>query len=331
MKNTPYNFIENYSRWKNIIQIHDNKKVLDLKTSSAKFKVTKESKIASAGSCFAQYVALHFKTMKFNYLEMEDCSENAGFFSANYGNIYTTRQLLEFFNRAYSDNVEISNFWISDNIYIDKFRHSQGPLVFQDDDQAILNLKNHLHSVRSVFKNADFFVYTLGLTEAWQEVDSGMTFPTCPGTVAGNFDVRNHVFKNFSFSEVKSDLEEFIEKLVIINPRIKIILTVSPVPLAATAINQNVAISNSYSKSVLRAVAGEVSSNFDNVDYFPSYELFSLPQFENLYDIDNRNPKKVAVDTAMTLFNQYFVEDSSLNYFLNQYKIICDESNYDKG
>lgn len=60
------------------------------------------------------------------------------------------------------------------------------------------------------------------------------------------------------------------------HPELRVLLAVSPEPLAATFRAVDVAEANAYSKSVLRAVAEEMRQRFDFVDYFPLYESVAL-------------------------------------------------------
>ena len=74
------------------------------------FRVTQETRIATAGSCFAQHVARYLVDEEFNYFVTETAhpvispdvarSFNYGTFSARFGNIYTARQLLQLAQRA---------------------------------------------------------------------------------------------------------------------------------------------------------------------------------------------------------------------------------------
>ena len=56
-------------------------------------------------------------------------------------------------------------------------------------------------------------------------------------------------------------------------PERKILLTVSPVPIGRTFTDEDVVVANSYTKGQLRAVAGQINMDFDNVIYWPSYEI----------------------------------------------------------
>jgi hypothetical protein len=74
-----------------------------------------------------------------------------------------------------------------------------------------------------------------------------------------------------------------------------VILTVSPVPLAATFTGRDVLVANMYSKSVLRAVAEEIRARFDFVDYFPSYESVMLSPRATTWEEDGVHVADAAV------------------------------------
>ena len=146
---------------------------------------------------------------------------------------------------------------------------------------------HHLKMVAQLLRMTDVFVFTFGLTEAWVCRDDGAVLPTCPGTIGGKFDAKRHVFHNFTFNEVLSDAEKFINLALDENPNIKFIFTVSPVPLTATATNDHVLSASVYSKSVLRAVCGELYNKYEMVDYFPSYELVASHPMRAVYYMPN--------------------------------------------
>jgi hypothetical protein len=123
----------------------------------------------------------------------------------------------------------------------------------------------------------DVFIFTLGLTEAWVDKRTNRVFPTAPGTIAGDFDPSIYEFKNFTYDEIHADFVEFLDLIRARNPDVRVILTVSPVPLTATATDNHVLVATTYSKSVLRAVAGSIAQSYPDVDYFPSYEMIASP------------------------------------------------------
>ncbi len=99
------------------------------------------------------------------------------------------------------------------------------------------------------------------------------------------------------------DLRAVIAVLRMVRADLRVILTVSPVPLTATATGGHVLSATTYSKSVLRAVAGELAATDPLVDYFPSYEIVAgLPFGPANYQKNLRNVSDAAVARVMDLF-----------------------------
>ena len=93
------------------------------------------------------------------------------------------------------------------------------------------------------------------------------------------------------------------------NPRARFIFTVSPGPLAATAENRSVLESTTYSKSVLRVAAEEVSRGTEDVAYFPSYEIVTGAHARGAYfEDDLRTVAAAGVDHVMRLFMKHYAD-----------------------
>lgn len=68
------------------------------------FQISPADAVATGGSCFAQHIARALRTNRFRYFVTESgpahlspeqaATANYGIFSARYGNVYTTRQLV---------------------------------------------------------------------------------------------------------------------------------------------------------------------------------------------------------------------------------------------
>jgi len=94
---------------------------------------------------------------------------------------------------------------------------------------------------------------------------------------------------------------------------VRVILTVSPVPLIATAEDKHVLVSNTYSKSALRVVADEVSRARDDVAYFPSYEIITgPPTASRYYAADLRSVLDVGVAHVMSIFSKHFLNQDAV-------------------
>jgi hypothetical protein len=143
----------------------------------------------------------------------------------------------------------------------------------------------------------------MGLTEAWQEMASGVEYAVCPGTVAGRFDAAVHGFVNRGFAGLMADMTAALRLMFRVNRQLKVLLTVSPVPLTATASGQHVLTASSHSKALLRAVASELVRAQSRVDYFPSYEIITHPAYRGRFFAPNlRSVLPEGVDHVMSQF-----------------------------
>jgi hypothetical protein len=280
--------------------------------------------VATAGSCFAQHIARRLKTSGYTYYVVEDghplgsdelkAEFGYGTFSARYANIYTARQLVQLFRRAFSQFSPLEDMWVDPNSgsYLDPLRPAIQPSGFSSPEELNADRAQHLTAVRRMFETLDYFVFTLGLTEAWVDRRDGTVFPVCPGVAGGSFDPTLFEFHNFSASEVVADLNWFAGALQEINPSAKIIFTVSPVPLAATARPEtHVLTATTYSKSVLRVAAEEVAHANAHAAYFPSYEIITGSFARGQYFAEDlRSVTEEGVDHVMKLFFKHVTEDS---------------------
>ena len=278
-----------------------------------RFIISKSDAVGVAGSCFAQHVGKQLRKNNFNVLDVElppaELSEETassfgyGIYSARYGNIYSPRQLLQLLRDCQDGTVRHEDIWVRDGRYYDALRPSVEPNGVGSLEEAVVLRQHHLRAVKELFARTDVLVFTLGLTEAWMNKTTGTIYPSCPGVIAGEFNPEEHAFINFGFEDIMADLVEIRSLLRRDKPALKILLTVSPVPLTATASGDNVLVATTYSKSVLRAACGSMISKFDDVDYFPSYEIIASPAARGyFYEPNMRSVNKNGVQHVMKTF-----------------------------
>lgn len=335
----PYRGLPRKNFWKNGVAGVSPFEIPDI--YSKKFAIAPGDGIAAAGSCFAQHVARRLRDSGYRYLDLDPAPFNMaaedaaahgyGLYSARYGNIYTARQLLQLVQRAYGDFTPVEPMWQHEGRFFDPFRPTIEPDGFASATEFRAALAHHLATVRQLIEQADLFVFTLGLTEAWIDRRDGSAYPVAPGTAAGRFDPDIHVFRNFTTSEVVADLRQFMDIARRVRPAMRFLLTVSPVPLVATATDQHVLVATTYSKSVLRAAAGELYQTDPGVDYFPSYEIITgIPARSMFFEPDLRSVHPRGVDVAMSHF---FKEHPALSQaapnaagaFVQEPDLVCDE------
>lgn len=316
--NHPYKSRPPRSHWRSVSQASHP---LDIDGWYTKKFPISGLRIGTAGSCFAQHIGRELREKQFRYIDMEPApailhpSAHAefgyGIYSARYGNVYTTRQLLQLLQRALGEFTPVETSWSCGGGQVDPFRPTIEPSPLQDVEEVDVMRKYHLGQVAKLFESIDVFVFTLGLTEAWIDARDGAVYPVAPGVAGGTFDPDIHKFINFAHHHVRADLEAFITRVRTINPAMRFLLTVSPVPLMATMTDQHVVAATMYSKSVLRAVAGVVAERYRFVDYFPSYEIIASPAMRGqFYNSDMRGVNRSGVEHVMRQFFKEHVPPS---------------------
>lgn len=275
---------------------------------SPKYPVGRDDRVVTAGSCFAQHIGRALRRNGFSWWDAEPAPKGLkdastfgyGVFSFRTGNIYTTALLRQWLQWAVRRDVS-AEVWEKDGRWYDPFRPAIEPEGFASEEELRAARLSTLNAIRRACR-ASVFVFTLGLTEAWTNKDSGVVYPACPGTLAGDFDPDQHVFVNYTAAQVARELRRAMVLARKINPDLRFLLTVSPVPLTATATDQHVMVATTYSKSVLRAVAGDFAQE-EGVDYFPSYEIITAPAFKGMFFEPNlREVRPEGVEFVMETF-----------------------------
>lgn len=307
----PYSSVTDKQVWKTAVASHNAFNINDIWTPKYDFGPT--DTFTTYGSCFAQHFSRSLLSRGLNWVNTEPApdimgADNAfkygyGIYSSRTQNIYTPTMLLQWLQMGLDTRLFIDEIWVQNNRCFDPIRPTVEPNGF-DSEQEMLNARRTtINSFIESIKQASVFVFTLGLTERWINSKSQMEYSICPGTAAGQYDKSLHQFDNLSFDSLRHALEQVIEMLRNINPSIKILLTVSPVPLVATYQDKHVLVSTIGAKSALRAVTDVVSLGKDYVDYFPSFEIISSFPFKGMfYEPNMRSVNPTGVEFVMNQF-----------------------------
>ena len=281
-----------------------------------RFPLDRSTGIATAGSCFAQHIGRHLVGAGCNVIDVEPApgrlpvGKRAAFgfslYSARYGNIYSVHRLLQLAQEALGSWTPHDICWERDGRFYDALRPGVEPQGLDTPEEVYLHRRQHLQRVRDLFGRMDVLVLTLGLTEAWRSRQHGTVYTMAPGVRSGVFDPDRYEFVNYGFIEIEAAFAAFLETLKALrNGRAvpKIILTVSPVPLAATASGTHVLQASTYSKAVLRSICGHLRTTHADIDYFPSYEIVVNPANRSgFFDDGLRQVTPRGVDAVMQIF-----------------------------
>lgn len=281
---------------------------------------TENPKISSVGSCFAQHVGRWLTKQGYSF--HQSTIETSQVSSFAFGNIYTPRCFLQWFdiideNKGFDAECAIH---FEKNRYYDLLRPSIYPNGFDRKEDLVEARVLAAKEMYQTLKNTDLLIFTLGLTESWKD-QNNVFYPSCPGVISGEFNETKYLFHNFTHDEICSDLQQLKSRLTSINPKINIILTVSPVPLTATMTNKHILVANQHSKSLLRTAASFMCDNYDNFEYFPSFELITAPSDNDFrFETNRRTVTPEAVNYVMGHFGSVLqrAEGHISNANLNQ-------------
>ena len=164
--------------------------------------------------------------------------------------------------------------------------------------------------VRSTLERTDVLILTLGLSEVWYDKITGE--PLWRALTESTYDPERHVFRIETVEKTLEWLECIEELRRKYLPKLKIVFTVSPIPLHTTFRPVSAIAANSVSKSVLRAAIDEfLRAHEDQLNselfYFPSYEMVTA-FFTDPFSEDNRHLAPIVPGSIVGFFAKHFCE-----------------------
>lgn len=269
--------------------------------------------VFTAGSCFAQHVHRALKEAGFAVIEAEPAPSGVpedvaarffyGTFSARYGNIYNPRQFGQLLAEASGSFTPAHPVWSREGRFYDAIRPNVDPGGFASPEAVAMARADHLAAVAEGIKRAAVVVFTLGLHETWEDRATSTVYPTAPGVIADAPDGADISFVSMCHDEIVADVRGFLAHLRGLNRDVKLLLTVAPGPLVATAGGGHVLVASTAGKAILRASADTLVRSDPGIDYFPSYEIITNPAAKGAYYAPNlRNPTPRGVFVVMSQF-----------------------------
>jgi FkbH-like protein len=248
----------------------------------AAFRLSPGTLVVSAGSGFARHLPEYLRQHGLTYLVTESAHPivpkamaiacGYGEYSARYGDIYTSRHLLQLVRRARGVFQPYDDRWELDGRYFDPFRPSIQPEGFASEREFEAERCQHLAAVRQAFERMDVFVVTLRDTSAWASTVDGAVYPLQRSEVVSAYDPHRYERIELSTLDVIADLTALLTELRGLNAGVRLVLTTSP-ERTTTGLTGNSG-SETRSKAVLRAALREVAG-LPGVAYFPAYEVLT--------------------------------------------------------
>ena len=162
--------------------------------------------------------------------------------------------------------------------------------IFANLNQAVAQGSKALHE-------AEWVILTFGT--AWVYEHDGRVVANCHKQPAKEFERRR-----LSVAEIVERYKTLFEGVLRDK---RVILTVSPVRHLGDGLQEN-----SLSKAILRLAVEQLCEQFDNVHYFPSYEILidDLRDYR-YYAEDLAHPSKMAVEYVWERFCEYALTDKA--------------------
>lgn len=160
---------------------------------------------------------------------------------------------------------------------------------------------------RRIFDETEVFILTLGLSEIWYDKATGEPF--WKAIPKEDFDAARHGFRVLGVAENLENLERVRALIRAHRPDASIVLTLSPVPLAATFRPVSCITANAVSKASLRMAIDELMrahGDDERLFYFPSYEMI-VSFLPDAYQDDLRHPTRAAVAQVMRAFQKAYL------------------------
>jgi len=249
--------------------------------------ISAATRVVAIGSCFARYFILWLAEHGFND-SMPQSPYNALLrFSSQ---LESPASIAQQFRWAFGELDDKTVLWIDKN-----------KEVFEASEER-------RQLVRDTLLATDVLILTLGLSEVWYDRVTGE--PLWRALPVDQFDPERHVFRVETMAQTLQWLE-MIERLRARHvPDMKIIFTVSPVPLGLTFRPVSAVTANSASKAIVRAALDEFLRNHQEevgrrLFYFPSYELVAN-YFIDPYEPDNRHVSPTVAAGIIRCFVKHY-------------------------
>lgn len=185
-------------------------------------------------------------------------------------------------------------------IYSSLYHHSRFSDL--DKDRCLSNINDAIERAVNELPDTDILLVTFGTSYVYKLKENSQIVGNCHKLPASRFDR----FR-LSVEEIVSVWESLIENLKTINPKLKIIFTVSPIRHLKDGAHEN-----QLSKATLLLAIDTLCRMNADISYFPSYEIV-LDELRDyrFYNEDMVHPTPVAVKYIWQRFRETYFSDAT--------------------
>ncbi|GAB3662044.1 GSCFA domain-containing protein [Echinicola sediminis] len=246
--------------------------------------------ILSIGSCFSTVIGQKLKERKFQVLNNP------------FGTIFNPISIFRLLSHALTKTPLPHELYLEfQGRHLHYYCHSDISGSSKEDLTSSIDMT--LKKTGDSLRSATHLIITLGTAHIYELLAQKKIVANCHKQPAKLFEKRR-----LSLQEIKEAFHALHQQLTTINPSLSIILTLSPVRHIKDGL-----VENQYSKSLLRVICEELSSGYEGVHYFPSYEIMvdELRDYR-FYKEDLIHPSSQAENHIWERFSQAFFSTDTL-------------------
>jgi hypothetical protein len=238
------------------------------------FNLSHQDTLVHIGSCFSEHIG-----NKFSDLGMQSLVNP-------FGQQFNPISICQAITRILSGKLYVeTDLILHDSLYHSLDHHSD----FSGTDSSVVleHINKQLLRAKVELKKATCLFITPGTAHYFIWKETGKTVSNCHKIPANMFEP-----KMATSDEIYTIMHETIEQLYKLNPKIQLVLTVSPVRYMAFGVFEN-----TVSKSMIFNAFHQLIQQYPNIYYFPSYDLMmdDLRDYR-FYDKDMIHPNEVAIE-----------------------------------
>ncbi len=266
-------------------------------------KISYRQQVLLAGSCFAENIGNLLHHYRLNVLQNPN------------GILYNPVNIAQTLQRALEGKLYQAEELFYHNDLWASWQH-HGRFSHPDKDTCIKGINEQQQAAQDFLKNGHWLVVTFGSAFAYRLKSSGQLVANCHKYPNKEFDK-----ELLSTAEIIAEWGKLIELVQTVNPRLNILLTVSPVRYVRDGL-----VENNRSKARLIEAVHTLCENYGNVHYFPAYELVmdDLRDYR-FFEADMVHPNAQAIEYVWDAFVKAAF-DSEAQLIYPQVKQLLDDA-----
>lgn len=254
-------------------------------------KISHHDKVLMIGSCFSEHIYQRLTDLKFNV------------HSNPFGIIFNPESICHILHRIIDKQYyTVSDIFEKDDQFFSFECHSS--FSSANAKTFIIELNEIIDEWHDWIKTTDFLVITFGSAFAYWHLQKKEWVANCHKFPAATFKKRL-----LSPTNIIDSYTILLHKLIVFNPKVNVVLTVSPVKHLRDGV-----VENNLSKAHLIQATHHLIANFSHCHYFPSFELVNddLRDYR-FYETDMAHPNKAAIDYVWEKFSAVYFTNETVN------------------